>query len=108
MTDDRSAFTEARQAGLAKRQERRLAHAQDRENPFESLRSTLALSSNDWGAARDFAWLWGIVLGWANEDGDAYPELAERFAWPPEAIDRLKQLHTAFNNAEQAWKERNS
>jgi hypothetical protein len=73
------------------------------ENPFDALRSTLAFSSNDWGSARDFAWLYGVVLGWGFGEEDAHGELAARFDWPPETIDRLRRLHAAFNAAEIAW-----
>jgi hypothetical protein len=56
---------------------------------------TMALSSQDWGAASDFAWLYGIIVGWSDGEGDALPDLAERFGWSDEAVDRLRRMRAA-------------
>jgi hypothetical protein len=71
----------------------------EERDPFKALRATLATSSNDWGSARDFAWIWGIVCGWSDEDGDAYPALAAKFGWSEAQVQRLKELHAAFEAA---------
>lgn len=73
------------------------------ENPFRALVAALALSSNDWGSSADFAWIYGIVNGWADEDDDAYPEMQAKFGWSDEQVARLKRLHARF--AEAAWSE---
>ena len=74
-------------------------------DPFEALHSALAFSSRDWGAERDLAWIYGIVAGWdCDEDhehdwlcsGDAMAELAERFGWSEEQVERLRALHKRF------------
>lgn len=114
MTDDRSEMQANRAADLAKRHERRLAHAQvvmatdipmqsGEENPFRALVTALALSSNDWGSARDFAWIYGIVCGWSDEGDDAWPEQQRKWSWTDEQVARLKALHVKFHAA--AWEE---
>ena len=70
------------------------------ENPLESLRAALAFSSNEWAESRAGAWVWGIVLGWDDEDepdSDAMAEVAARYRWAPEVVARLRRLHEAFN-----------
>lgn len=114
MTDDRAPFREARDAGLKARHEQRLAHAQvvmatdlpkqsSEENPFRALVAALALSSNDWGSAGDFSWIYGIVCGWSDEDSDAWGEQQRKWGWSDEQVDRLKRLHEKFHAA--AWQE---
>lgn len=77
----------------------------DREtNPLEALRSAVALSSNDWSSARDFAWIYGIVCGWADEDGDCFDELAAKFGWKAEQVERLKRLHVEYVRAAESWR----
>lgn len=71
-------------------------------DPIESLRDAIAYSSNDWGAARDFAWIYGIVLGWEDEDdlatgSGALREVADRFGWSPEKVGHLRRLHAEFD-----------
>lgn len=71
-------------------------------NIFEALHNTIAFSSADWAAARDLAWIYGIVLGWDGEEC-AMEELATKFRWPPERVALLRQLHAEFNRrAEEA------
>lgn len=70
---------------------------------LDSAHTTMALSSQDWGTSRDFAWLWGIFVGWdADPDdlvddgvGDAMSELAARFGWSEADVERLRRLHAA-------------
>ena len=66
------------------------------ENPFRALETAMALSSNDWGSAADFAWIYGIVCGWQDDDADYHPDLAAEFGWSDEQVARLKRLHTRF------------
>lgn len=72
-------------------------------NPMQALREAMVFSSNDWGAAADFAWIYGIVVGWGPDDDpeseDAVPSLAEQHGWTPEQVDHLRALHAAFKRA---------
>lgn len=70
---------------------------QAEENPFHSLVNTVVFSSADWGAARDLAWVYGIVVGWEDEDDPtALDELAPGLGWSAEKVERLRRLRTAF------------
>lgn len=68
------------------------------EDPRESLKSAIVFSVDDWGASRAMAWVYGIVVGWDDEDGndDAMAELAVKFRWDATAVARLRRLHEAF------------
>lgn len=66
------------------------------EHPLKSLESALACSSQDWSEAADFAWIYGIVCGWADEEGDYHHGIQARFGWTDEAIARLKRQHQKF------------
>lgn len=70
-----------------------------RVDPFKALVDTMAFSSNDWGSARDFAWLYGIVCGWADEDDDSHSDIAAKFGWSNEQVARLRKLHEEFKAA---------
>ena len=73
-------------------------------NPLVSLHNTIVFSSNDWGSARDFAWLWGIVVGWdlsadelsEDEEDTAMDELAAKFNWSAGDVARLRNLHAQY------------
>lgn len=71
----------------------------DSPDPFDALGSTLAFSSQDWSTAADFAWLYGIVVGWADEEDDALPDLARRFGWTEQQVEHLRLLNVEFENA---------
>lgn len=75
-------------------------------NPFESLERTLAFSSQDWSAARDFAWLYGIVLGWDGDDPDesTMTTLAAKHEWSDQQVARLRALHQDFKAASAAYR----
>ena len=75
-------------------------------DPFVSLEQTLAFSSNDWGSASDFAWLYGIVLGWdTDEPGEesSMPDVAAKHEWSDRQVERLRQLHRDFKAAAAAY-----
>lgn len=77
----------------------RIAENASTEGALESLRDAIAFSSADWGEYRDLAWIYGIVLGWDDEDdpdGETMRELAERFGWTAGGIARLRRLHAEF------------
>jgi hypothetical protein len=75
----------------------------DLYSALDSASTVMALSSQDWGAAGDFAWLYGIFVGWDNDptggdvdqDGGALDELATRFRWDAETVARLRRLRAA-------------
>ena len=74
----------------------------DLVSALDSARTTIVFSSNDWGASRDFAWLYGILVGWSDDpsggdvdQGDALGELASRFGWTTDDVERLRRLHAA-------------
>ncbi|GGM52772.1 hypothetical protein ACFFX1_55365 [Dactylosporangium sucinum] len=70
---------------------------------LDSAGSTMALSSQDWGATPDFAWLYGILVGWdgdpsggdVDQGGGAMRELAARHDWTDADVERLRRLHAA-------------
>ncbi len=62
---------------------------------LESARRTMVTSSNDWGSARDFAWLYGILVGWSDDEYDAHHQLAQRFGWHSGDVAKLRQLRAA-------------
>lgn len=70
------------------------------DDPFKSLRDTLAFAVDDWAATRAMAWTWGIIEGW---DSESMGELAEQFKWTPEQTARLNRLHEAFARAAAHW-----
>lgn len=67
--------------------------------PLGALHHTIALSSNDWSSASDFAWIYGIAVGW---DGPAMKELTAKFGWPAEKVARLRRLRRAYRRLELA------
>lgn len=74
-----------------------VTYADGEENPLKALGTTLAFSVDDWGASRAMSWVWGIVLGWDDEDDDgAMVEQARRHGWSDETVARLRRLHDAF------------
>ena len=73
-------------------------------NPFDSIRSTMTGHSRDWGANHRDAWLYGIVVGWDDENGNYNPdvlsELKESFGWEDADIARMQENRNAFVTAE--------
>lgn len=65
---------------------------------LDSAASVIALSSNDWSTDRDLAWLYGILVGWEDEDaesGGTIDQLAARMHWNPDDVARLRRLRAA-------------
>lgn len=71
-------------------------------NCFESLRNTMVFSSQDWSVAPDFAWIYGIVVGWNDE---SFAELRKKFRWSESECNRLKQLHCDYEVVSHAFRE---
>lgn len=70
----------------------------DTLHPIESIRSLLATDSRDWGEDRGDAWLWGIVMGWDDEDLEcsAMELVARKHDWDEATVARLRLLHERF------------
>lgn len=67
----------------------------NREHIYEvidSLHTTITTDSKDWSLNKRDAWIYGIIVGW----DDALPEVAEKFGWGNEDINRLKKYHSQF------------
>ena len=72
-------------------------------DPFKALHDVISFSSMDFGSVSDVAWMYGIVVGWDNDDPDegehphaAMRELAQRFNWPYRKVQLLRNLHTEW------------
>lgn len=72
-------------------------------DPLGTLRSDITLSSMDWGASADTAWIYGIAVGW---DGPAMAELAAKFGWSEEKVKNLRKLRRYYRTAELAEERR--
>lgn len=79
----------------------------DLREALMSARHTMTLSSQDWSTASDFAWLYGLIVGWNDDpdevacggvaEGDALSRMAERFGWPDEVVARLKRMRASID-----------
>lgn len=67
-------------------------------DPFEAIRTLLATDSRDWSDDRGDAWLWGIVMGWDDEDPEcsAMELVAAKHGWDEQTVARLRVLHERF------------
>lgn len=63
------------------------------EDPFKSLRVTIAFGSRDWSTDEQLAWIYAIVVGWQP---DGMKELARKFAWDDATVARLKRLRAVY------------
>lgn len=60
----------------------------------ESLQMTVACDSRDWSSDKRDAWIYGIVLGWCEA---AMVEIALKFNWSKEDVERLNKLYKEFD-----------
>lgn len=72
-------------------------------DPLGSLHMAMTLSSMDWGASADTAWIYGIAVG---HDGPAMAELAAKFGWSDEKVANLRKLRRYYRAAELAEERR--
>lgn len=72
-------------------------------DPLGALHSAMTLSSMDWGASADTAWIYGIAVGW---DGPAMKELAVKHSWSAQKITNLRKLRGYYRAAELAEERR--
>jgi hypothetical protein len=81
---------------------------------LQSLHSTIAFSSMDWGAARDTTWIYGILVGWCEPEDlcmncdpeEDYAEgpcvldsIAQERGWDETTITRLRRFRAAVRAA---------
>ena len=59
-----------------------------------SLRQTMATHPRDWARESRDAWLWGILVGWA----EALDEVAKTHQWDEATVSRLRQLRRAVED----------
>lgn len=55
-----------------------------------SLQTVIATSGRDWANSPDYAWIYGVVVGW---DATSLTELSAKFGWKQETLDQLTSLH---------------
>lgn len=60
---------------------------------LNSARNTMTLSTKDWSVDRASAWVYGILVGWED---DQLVELAQRHGWPDSEVLRLDGYHRAL------------
>lgn len=70
-------------------------------NPFESLECTIAFDVKDWGSDRRSAWIYGIILGW--DDEECFNEFKYRFGWDDKTIEILKKLRGNYLKAKEIY-----
>lgn len=70
-------------------------------NPFEALERTIAFDVSDWGADRRKAWIYGIVLGW--DDEECFKEFKYNLGWSDENIEILKTLRENYLKAKELY-----
>lgn len=60
------------------------------DNCLSSIERSMAFDVRDWSEDSRSAWIYGIVLGW---DDESYEELAPKFHWTEQNIERNKKYH---------------
>jgi hypothetical protein len=61
-------------------------------DPLEVIRDALIQSERDWDFDESSAVIFAIVCGWH----EVLPQVARKFGWSEEQIDRLARLRTRF------------
>ncbi|WP_156423057.1 hypothetical protein [Rhodococcus sp. KB6] len=79
------------------------AEEETKADPFKALHDVISFSSMDFGSASDVAWMYGIVVGWDNDDPDegehphaAMWSIAQRFNWPHRKVEELRNLRAEW------------
>ena len=70
-------------------------------DPFTPVEVWLTTLSLDWAARPRDAWVYGIVIGWTE---DELVEVAARHGWIPAKVDQLRRLRAAYLERAQARK----
>lgn len=58
---------------------------------LDSIECTIAFDVRDWSEDNRSAWIYGIVFGWNDDEGEV--ELKNKFHWSDADINRLHTLH---------------
>ena len=79
----------------------------DTDNPFVAIEDAIAFNSRDFAQHKFEAWIYGIVLGWDDEDNDpelagAMDEVATNVGWDDHDVERLRRLHENWERAKRA------
>jgi hypothetical protein len=71
----------------------------DLAEALQSVHDCMVFDPRDWAAGRRDAWLWAILVGWdPDEPGDtddAMTEVAARYGWTDETVERLRRMQAA-------------
>lgn len=77
-------------------------------DPMRALYDAIVFNSRDFAASKFEAWIWGIVVGWDDEDDDdtgAMDEIASQLGWTAAEVTQLRQLRTNWKRLEAAAEE---
>jgi hypothetical protein len=74
---------------------KQVQEVEELKKSLKSIHDTITFSSKDWGKEKRDAWIYGVVCGW---DKESYEEIALKFGWTDDDVERNKQLHKAYLN----------
>ncbi len=75
---------------------------------FESIHNAIVFGSKDWAVYSKDAWIYGIVVGWDEDDGsesEATREICHRHKIKPEDLARMRSMHRVVTAAREALPE---
>lgn len=78
-----------------------------RLDPMAALHDAIVFNSRDFAESKFEAWIYGIVVGWDDEDdetGDAgaMDEVAAKVGWTAQEVATLRKLRTRWRHIEAA------
>ena len=65
-------------------------------NALESIECTIAFDVRDWLEDRRSAWIYGIIFGLGDGDGDEFDvikDICKEFGWDKDDIKRMRMFH---------------
>ena len=74
-------------------------------DPMSALHDAIVFNSRDFGEDKFEAWIYGIVVGWDDEDyepghSSAMNSVAEKVGWTPAQVAELRRLHANWTRIE--------
>lgn len=75
--------------------------------PIDSIITAMVTDPRDWSIDEVDAWLYGIIVGWGDDelaeylgtnDLNALEEIQKKHNWSYETVERLKQLRAKFES----------
>lgn len=72
---------------------------------FESIHNAIVFGSKDWSVYSKDAWIYGIVVGWDDSEGEATREICQRHKIKPEDLARMRSMHRVVTAAREALPE---